>query len=123
MTNYKNLEAWKKAMLLVKKVYLLIKKYPKEEIFALTSQTKRAAVSVPANIAEGTGRNFKKDTIQFLHIARGSLYELDTLLNTAFMTETVSENDCLSFTNEVDELIKVFNGLIRSYEQRTDLKQ
>ena len=122
MTNYKNLEAWKKAMLLVKKVYLLIKKYLKEEIFALTSQTKRAAVSVPANIAEGIGRNFKKDTIQFLHIARGSLYELDTLLNIAFMTETVSENDCLSFTNEVDELIKVLNGLIRSYEQRTDLK-
>ncbi len=81
MTNYKNLEAWKKAMQLVKKIYLLIKKYPKEELFALTSQTKRAAVSIPANIAEGIGRNFKKDTIQFLHIARGSLYELDTLLN------------------------------------------
>jgi four helix bundle protein len=76
MTSYKKLEAWKKAMLLIKEVYVLCKSYPKEELFALTSQTKRAAVSVAANIAEGVGRNYKKDTIQFLHVAIGSLYEI-----------------------------------------------
>jgi four helix bundle protein len=71
MANYKTLDAWKTAMQLVKEVYLLTKKFPKEELYALTSQTKRAAVSVPANIAEGLGRQYKKDTLQFLHISRG----------------------------------------------------
>jgi four helix bundle protein len=73
MAHYKNLDAWNFAMSLVKEVYVLTKKYPKEELFALTSQTKRATVSVPSNIAEGLGRQYKKDTLQFLHISRGSL--------------------------------------------------
>lgn len=80
MTNYKSLDAWKKAMELVKEVYLLTKSFPKEELYALTSQTKRAAVSISSNIAEGMGRNYKKDTIQFLHISRGSVYELETFV-------------------------------------------
>ena len=63
MRNYKDLDAWKNAMQLVKEVYLLTKKFPKEELYALTSQTKRAAVSVPSNIAEGLGRQYKKDTL------------------------------------------------------------
>ena len=66
MANYKKLEAWKKSMQLVKEIYLLAKTYPQEELYALTLQTKRAAVSIPCNIAEGSGRNYKKDTIQFL---------------------------------------------------------
>ena len=78
MGSYKDLDAWKNAMQLVKEVYLLTKKFPKEEMYALTSQAKRAAVSVPSNIAEGLGRQYKKDTLQFLHISRGSLYELET---------------------------------------------
>ena len=122
MTLYKNLEAWKQAMQLVKDIYLLTKKYPKEELFALTSQTKRAAVSIPANIAEGIGRNFKRDTIQFLHIARGSLYELETLINIAIMVNIILDEDFINLTDRINELVKIINGLIRSYEQRTDLK-
>jgi len=80
MKTYKNLDSWKKSMQLVKVIYLTVKDFPKEELYGLTSQIKRAAVSIPANIAEGIGRNYKKDTIQFLHISRGSLYELETLL-------------------------------------------
>jgi four helix bundle protein len=122
MTSYKNLEAWKKSMQLVKQVYLLTKKYPKEELFALISQTKRAVVSIPSNIAEGMGRNYKKDTIQFVHIARGSLYELETLLNIAVMVDIISEEDFAAFPPKIDELIKIINGLIKSLEQRSDLK-
>jgi four helix bundle protein len=121
MTNYKNLEAWNKSMLLVKEIYLLIKKYPKEELYALTSKTKRAAVSIPSNIAEGCGRNYKKDTIQFLHISRGSIYELETLLNIAVMVDIISENDFSPVTAKIDECIKILNGLI-SYYEKSDLK-
>lgn len=95
MSKYQTLDAWKISMQLLKEVYLIAKKYPKEEIYALTSQSKRAAVSVPANIAEGMGRQYKKDTLQFLHIARGSLYELETLLNVAVMIEVLTEEDLM----------------------------
>ena len=77
-------------MQLVKVIYLTVKDFPKEELYGLTSQIKRAAVSIPANIAEGIGRNYKKDTIQFLHISRGSLYELETLLNISEMIEILT---------------------------------
>ena len=91
MTTYQNLEAWKKSMALVKNVYVIVKSYPKEELYALTSQTKRAAISVPANIAESIGRNYKKDTIPFLHIARGSLYEVESLLLIAVSLDLLNE--------------------------------
>ncbi|GEO09967.1 four helix bundle protein [Segetibacter aerophilus] len=122
MTSYKKLEAWKKAMLLIKEVYFVCKSYPKEELFALTSQTKRAVVSIAANIAEGIGRNYKKDTIQFLHIARGSLYEVETLLNIAVMVEIIQEEKFRAFESIIDEEIRILNGLINSYEIRTELK-
>src|SRR6476661_9302011 len=112
MTSYKKLDAWEKAMLLIKEVYILSKHYPKEELFALTAQTKRAAVSIAANIAEGVGRNYKKDTIQFLHIGRGSLYEVETLLNIAVMVEIVSEEKFNQFENMIDEELRILNGLI-----------
>lgn len=117
MSNYKKLEAWKKAMEIVKAVYLLTKTFPKEEVYALTSQTKRAAMSVPSNIAEGIGRNYKKDTIQFLHISRGSLYELETLLNIAVMVNIISERELEPFVAMIDESVKILNGLINCYEK------
>ena len=109
-------------MVLIKEVYVVTKQYPKEELFALTSQTKRAAVSIAANIAEGVRRNYKKDTIQFLHTARGSLYEVETLLNVAVMVEIISEEKFHLFENMIDEEIRILNGLIKSFETRTDLK-
>lgn len=120
MQSYKNLEAWKKSMQLVKDVYLLVKNFPKEELYGLTSQIKRAAVSIPANIAEGIGRNYKKDTIQFLHISRGSLYELETLLNIAEMIDVLkTENKNIS--DNINECARIINGLI-SYYENSELK-
>lgn len=122
MTTYKNLEAWKLAMKIVKEIYLLTKQFPKDELFALTSQTKRASVSVPSNIAEGIGRKYKKDTIHFLHIARGSMYELETHLSIALMVEFINEEEYRKVELMLVEEVRILNGLIRSYESRSDLK-
>lgn len=117
MTHYKNLETWKKGMELVKEIYLLTKSFPKEELYSLTSQIKRAAISIPSNIAEGMGRNHKKDTIQFLHISRGSVYELETLLNIAVMVEIVSEKTFNDISLKIDESLRILNGFITYMEK------
>ena len=115
--DYKKLDAWNLTMELVIDIYKIAKLYPKEEMYALTSQTKRAAISIPANIAEGIGRNYKKDTIQFLHIARGSLYELDTLLLLAIQVEIINKKDIEEIMNKLEKCKQVLNGLINYYEK------
>jgi four helix bundle protein len=121
MINYKTLDAWKFSMQLVKEIYTLTKKFPKEELFGLASQTKRAAVSIPSNIAEGLGRQYKKDTLQFLHISRGSLYELETILNIAVMVEIISEMDFNEIIPKSEKALQVLNGFI-NYNQKAELK-
>ena len=121
MSKYQTLDAWKVTMQLVKEIYVLTKEYPKEEMYALISQTKRAAVSVPANIAEGMGRQYKKDTLQFLHVSRGSLYELETLLNVAFMVNILGQQDLLKTVSLVDQCLQLLNGLIK-YITKANLK-
>jgi len=78
--DYRNLVVWQKAMELVEAVYRLTRSFPKEEVYGLTSQLRRAAVSVPCNIAEGQGRRTTGDFLQFLSVARGSLMEVETQL-------------------------------------------
>jgi four helix bundle protein len=121
MSKYQTLDAWKVSMQLVKEIYLITKKYPKEEMYALTSQSKRAAVSVPSNIAEGLGRQYKKDTLQFLHVSRGSLYELETLLNVAVMIEILKQEDFVNIIALLEKSMQVLNGLI-SYITKSTLK-
>ena len=77
---HKDLDVWKKAMSLVKEVYELTARFPKEETYGLVSQIRRAAVSIPSNIAEGAARNSSKEFIQFLYVSLGSLAELETQL-------------------------------------------
>lgn len=108
-------------MALVKDVYLIVKNYPKEETYAITSHTKRAAVSIAANIAEGIGRNHKKDTIQFLHIARGSLYELETLLLVAVSLDFATAEKNQVLMKQIKECLRLLNGLI-TYFEKSDLK-
>jgi four helix bundle protein len=118
MSNYQKLDAWKEAMTVVKEIYVVTKKFPKEELYGLTLQIKRAAVSIPSNIAEGMGRQYKKDTLQFLHIARGSVYELETLLNIATMTGILDNQAFLELSLMLEKAIKVLNGLINYLENQ-----
>lgn len=78
MKTHKNLDVWRESITLVKEIYTLTKSFPKDEMYGLTSQMRRCAVSIPSNIAEGSARNYDKEFIQFLYISLGSLSELET---------------------------------------------
>jgi len=106
-------------MEIVKEIYSLTKLYPAEERYGLISQTNRAAVSIASNIAEGMGRNYKKDTIQFLHVSRGSAYEVETLLNVAFMINIINEQSYESVNNKLESNIRLINGFIKYLEQKS----
>ena len=104
---------------LVVAVYQACKAYPKEELYALTSQTRRAASSVPANIAEGQGRRSRKEFCQFLGNARGSLLELDTHLELAVRLSYLKEENYQDLYRQLHEVGRLLNGLLRSLS--TDL--
>lgn len=103
---HKDLEAWKESIKLVKLVYKLTNDFPKQEDYGLTSQIRRAVISVPSNIAEGNARATAKETVRFIDIALGSLAELDTLLTIA------QELDYIENYKIEDEQIKKVNALI-----------
>ncbi len=108
-------------MELVRGVYGTTRLFPKEEVYGLTNQLRRAAVSVAANIAEANGRNYKKDSIQFLHIARGSLYETETLLIVAQIAGYLEAPTYTELSEKVNSCLKLLNGYIR-YIEKADLK-
>lgn len=109
MAGYRELVVWQKAMELVKSVYAMTKVLPKSELYGLVSQSRRAAVSIPANIAEGHGRNSKKDYVRFLTIARGSLRELETLLLLIDDLELAVTGEELK---QCDDVSRLLSGLI-----------
>ncbi len=118
MISYKKLEVWIFSMETVKQIYLLTKSYPPEERFGLISQTRRAAVSIPSNFAEGLGRNHKKDSLQFLYISRGSAYELETLLSVALMTNIIDQGSYNSLSKILESNIKLITGFINYLNQK-----
>ena len=93
--NHKDLEVWKKSMDLVSNIYKITESFPNKELYGLTNQIRRAAVSIPSNIAEGAARNSKKEFIQFLYIALGSLSELETQIIIANRLEYLNNLDTL----------------------------
>jgi four helix bundle protein len=118
MSNYKKLDVWKLSIETVKEAYILTRSYPTDERFGLVTQTNRAAVSIPSNIAEGFGRNYKKDTIQFLYISRGSSYEVETLLNIAFTIKIINEGSYNKVNVILERVPKVINGYINYLEKK-----
>ena len=112
--HFERLIVWQEAMKLVMMVYTATKTFPKEERFGLTSQLQRAAVSVPANIAEGKGRYHQKEFLQFLYIARGSLYETITLIKTASNLQWLQAKDQEMLLIQCQSIASKLSGLINS---------
>jgi four helix bundle protein len=108
----RDLVAWQKAMTMVTDIYRFTELFPKTEIYGLTAQLRRAAVSVPSNIAEGQGRSSTGEFRQFLGHARGSLLEVETQLQIALNLEYLNSEHCANLLGECFEVGKVLNGLI-----------
>lgn len=117
ITEYKDLEVWKEARILVNIVYNMTKIFPKDELFALTNQIRRCAISVPSNIAEGCGRNTPKGSLAFMYIARGSLFELETQFYLALDQNYISEVDFDVLNEKIQTCRKLLNGFINYYKK------
>ena len=111
--NYSDLVVWQKAMQLVKIIYQLTKKLPKDELYALSNQMRRAAVSIPSNIAEGYERKSSKEYIHFLSIAKGSNAELQTQLRICVDIEYLSSEDTRTALDLSEEVRKMLFSLIK----------
>ena len=109
---YRDLIVWQKSMKLVTSVYELTKQFPATELYGLTSQIQRAAVSIPSNIAEGYGRKSNQDFARFLQIAKGSLFELQTQLEIANNLNYLNQDQLSSFSQFTLEIEKMLGSLI-----------
>jgi four helix bundle protein len=112
INSYRDLKVWQRAMDLAQSIYELTRSYPAEERFGLTAQTRRAATSVPANIAEGYGRSSKGAYLNFLRIAQGSLKETETHLLIAVRVDLATEAAAADALRQADELGKMLRSLI-----------
>lgn len=120
--SYQDLEVWKQTKELVIHIYQVTKSFPKDEQFGLTNQLRRAAVSVPSNIAEGCGRNHFKDSIQFFFISRGGLYEMETQILIAVDLGYVNDSDKKSILEKIKSCKRLLNGFINYFQKLTDQK-
>jgi len=116
--DYTELDVWKFSRELVKKVYLLSNLFPKDELYALTNQMRRCSISIPSNIAEGLGRQSNKETIHFLFISKGSLYELETQLFLAFDLDYISKEQLKRILEHVTSCKKLLNGFINYFKSK-----
>ena len=112
MGPHKNLEVWRKSMLLTEEIYRITKSFPREELFGLVSQMRRAAVSVPSNIAEGYGRSSNAEVLHFLYIALGSSNELDTQMLISRQQSFFCEDEYAKVDGRNEEVNKVLSSLI-----------
>lgn len=114
---HKKLRAWQLGMEIALEAYRITEKLPPDEKFGLISQIRRSAVSIPSNVAEGAGRKSNKEFVNFLHIAQGSLSELDTQLELAKHLDYIDNDAWLRLDRILLEEDKVLSGLIRSQKE------
>ena len=115
-TDYKELAVWKQSRELVKEIYQATRALPREETFGLTSQMRRAAVSISSNIAEGKGRYSQKELVQFLYKSRGSLTELETQIYIANDLDYIDETNKKNLLSKLTRVNQLLNGLIRRFQ-------
>ncbi|PTS92920.1 four helix bundle protein [Flavobacterium sp. HMWF030] len=118
MKPHKKLNSWIKSFEFVKEIYLVTRQFPAEEKFGITSQIRRASVSVPVNIAEGAARKGLKEFIHFLHISLGSLSELDTLILLSKELNFITDKNFEQLIEKLDVIGKLIYGLIKNLESR-----
>ncbi len=118
--HYKDLIAWQKAMQLVKRVYSASDSFPKRELLGLTSQLRRAAVSVPSNIAEGQARFSHKEFVHFLRSARGSLAELETQVLIARDLQYLGARDADQMAQDINEISRMLVALTSAIEAKIE---
>ena len=119
MKSHKDLDVWKKAIDLSAEVYRLSRAFPREEIYGITSQMRRASVSIASNIAEGAARRTDRDFIHFLHMALGSASELDTQIEIVVKVGLADSIEMKELQNKAGVVSKMLYGLIRSVEQKS----
>ncbi|NUQ61821.1 MAG: four helix bundle protein [Pirellulales bacterium] len=117
--SYRDLEVWQVAMDLAEQCYRVTKGFPREEMFGMTDQIRRAAASVPANIAEGQGRQYTREFLNHLSIARGSLKELETHVLLSHRVGLVKEEDLEALMSKCDRISQMLTRLRQSLQQKT----
>ena len=115
---FENLDAWKQATELVIRIYEITAAFPKEEIFGITAQLRRAAISIASNIAEGAGRKSKKDFRQFTHMASGSLNEVESLLYISLRLNLLTKEFYTELKEKVDKVGRLIGGLLRYLDEK-----
>ena len=110
---FRNLKAWQLGIALANDIYTVTDSWPSRELYGLSSQIRRAAFSVPANVAEGRGRQGRREYRHFVEIAYGSLCEVETALVLARLRSYITEDEEQSFDRQIDELARVLRGLMR----------
>jgi four helix bundle protein len=123
INSYKDLIVWQKSIALVTEIYKLTKTFPAEEKFGIVNQLNRAVVSIPANIAEGWGRESSKNYLQFLRISRGSLMETETLLVISKNLNYIDDENFRMISEKLDETGKILQGLIKGVQQKINLTE
>jgi four helix bundle protein len=116
---HKKLKAWKQSMDLVIEIYRATEDFPSQEIYGLTNQIRRAAVSIPSNIAEGAARQTKKEFANYLHVAQGSLSELDTQIELARRLGYLNDGDWKVLDQQMERIDKMISGFIKRLNQKS----
>jgi four helix bundle protein len=118
---HKDLEVWKRAVDFVVDIYAITRYFPKEELYGLTSQMRRCAVSIPSNISEGAARNHNNEFIQFLYIALGSAAEIETQIIISLKLKYINEETSTNLLSEINTISRMLQGLLKSLKKNNPM--
>jgi four helix bundle protein len=122
MQTHKNLKVWQRSISFVTEIYRITNDFPKEEVYCMVSQLRRAAISIPSNIAEGSARKHTREYIQFLYVSLGSAVEIETQILISEYLGYIISGKAKDVHSEVEEIIRMLIGLIKSLSDRNEDK-